>query len=287
MVTTCRPRKRPAIVFHHVRSLDPRDIVLRNGVPVTTVPRTLVDLSDVLTKFQLANVVHEAAFRRLFNLEATRSAMARANGRHHLDVLDRAIDLHLSGSAGTKSDLEDTFLALLARGAVAEPLVNTHLLNEEVDFHWPDSRLVVEVDGHGHNRPPTKEHDIRRDAKLTEAGWKVLRFSGDDIELRTPRRSRPPAGRLGSGAVLALDAHPHARAVLGAALKGDPAHAYLLHGPAGSGKRDVARAFAGELLATRRQGPRQRPHACSARRPSRSDLGHALGRARDAQARCR
>lgn len=183
VVTTCRPRKRPAIVFHHVRSLDPRDIVLRNGVPVTTVPRTLVDLSDVLTKFQLANVVHEAAFRRLFNLEATRSAMARANGRHHLDVLDRAIDLHLSGSAGTKSDLEDTFLALLARGAVAEPLVNTHLLNEEVDFHWPDSRLVVEVDGHGHKRPPTKEHDIRRDAKLTEAGWKVLRFSGDDIEL--------------------------------------------------------------------------------------------------------
>ena len=49
--------------------------------------------------------------------------------------------------------------------------------------------------------------------------------------------------------MLALDAHPHARAVLGAALKGDPAHAYLLHGPAGSGKRDVARAFAGELLA--------------------------------------
>jgi DNA polymerase-3 subunit delta' len=45
--------------------------------------------------------------------------------------------------------------------------------------------------------------------------------------------------------------HPHARAVLGAALPpaGAPSHAYLFHGPAGAGKREVARAFAAELLA--------------------------------------
>jgi DNA polymerase-3 subunit delta' len=46
-----------------------------------------------------------------------------------------------------------------------------------------------------------------------------------------------------------LDQHPHAAAVLGAALDGMPAHAYLLHGPAGSGKRDAAREFAASLLA--------------------------------------
>jgi DNA polymerase-3 subunit delta' len=48
----------------------------------------------------------------------------------------------------------------------------------------------------------------------------------------------------------ALEPHPHAAAVLGAALQPDrrPAHAYLLHGPAGTGKRDAARAFAAELL---------------------------------------
>ena len=49
--------------------------------------------------------------------------------------------------------------------------------------------------------------------------------------------------------MLDLADHPHAEAVLGAALKDSPAHAYLLHGPAGSGKREAARAFAGELLA--------------------------------------
>ena len=46
-----------------------------------------------------------------------------------------------------------------------------------------------------------------------------------------------------------LDQHPHAAAVLGAALDGRPAHAYLLHGPAGTGKRAAARDFAASLLA--------------------------------------
>src|ERR671923_912799 len=46
-----------------------------------------------------------------------------------------------------------------------------------------------------------------------------------------------------------LDQHPHAAAVLGAALDGGPAHAYLLHGPAGTGKRGAARDFAAALLA--------------------------------------
>jgi DNA polymerase-3 subunit delta' len=45
-----------------------------------------------------------------------------------------------------------------------------------------------------------------------------------------------------------LDQHPHAAAVLGAALEGEPAHAYLLHGPAGTGKREAARDFAAALL---------------------------------------
>src|SRR5215218_8616735 len=67
-----------------------------------------------------------------------------------------------------------------------------------------------------------------------------------------------PAARLASDAVLAaLEPHPHAAAVLGAALTPErgPAHAYLLHGPAGTGKRDAARAFAAELLSRGARDP--------------------------------
>jgi DNA polymerase-3 subunit delta' len=53
-----------------------------------------------------------------------------------------------------------------------------------------------------------------------------------------------------SGPVLAgTEDHPQARIVLSSALTSGPSHAYLFHGPAGTGKRTVARAFAAELLA--------------------------------------
>ena len=64
-------------------------MTVRDGIPVTTVPRTLVDLSDVLTAHQLANVIHEAAFRKLFDERAVHAAIHRANGRHNLHVLEQ------------------------------------------------------------------------------------------------------------------------------------------------------------------------------------------------------
>lgn len=55
--------------------------------------------------------------------------------------------------------------------------MNTPLIGEEVDFHRPDRRLVVEVDGPGHNLPTSRRDDERKDAKLREAGWTALRVS--------------------------------------------------------------------------------------------------------------
>src|SRR5215212_9399356 len=61
----------------------------------------------------------------------------------------------------------------------------------------------------------------------------------------------PPAPAFAA----ALEAHPHARLVLGAALADRPSHAYLFHGPAGTGKAAAARAFAAELLAAGEADP--------------------------------
>ena len=168
-VVTTGQRRPEGVEVHRVRSLDPRDITTHRGIPVTTVHRTLVDLADVLTPYQLANVIHEAAYRGRFVEAAVRDSMGRVFGRRNLHVLERAIELHHEGSAGTKSAGEDAFLTL----GYPEPRVNTDLHGFEVDFHWPQHRLVVEIDGGGHS----PRHDAGRDRVLAAAGYSVLRLA--------------------------------------------------------------------------------------------------------------
>jgi hypothetical protein len=168
-VVTTHQRRPEGVEVHRVRALDPRDLTTHRGIPVTTVHRTLVDLADDLTPHQLANVIHEAAYRGRFVEAAVRDAMARVRGRHKLHVLERAIALHHDGSAGTKSAGEDAFLTL----GYPEPRVNCDLHGYEVDFHWTEHRLVVEIDGGGHS----DRHDAGRDRTLRSAGYSVLRLA--------------------------------------------------------------------------------------------------------------
>ena len=205
LIAVLSPRRRrlDGVDLHRCRKLDPRDVTTHKRIPVTTVHRTLVDRSDVLTPHQLANVIHEAAFRVRFVEPATRDAMARANGRHNLHVLERAIELYRSGSAGTRSGGEDAFLAL----DFPEPLVNTEFGGLEVDFRWPDLKLAVEVDGTGHTRPPSKRGDAQKDV-LRAAGYELLRLTDTEVyehpkrvlqalSARRPTPSRSSANRRG------------------------------------------------------------------------------------------
>jgi hypothetical protein len=172
-------RHRPVdgIVIHHCIGLDPRDVTEARGIPVTTTARMFLDLGARLTPHQLCWVINEAAFRRRFSLPATLRVLERAGRHKGIRTLRRALALYAAGSAGTKSRYEDAFLAQVT----PEPLVNMVLLGYEVDFHWPERRLVAEVDGN-HGRPRDIRADDARDRTLHAAGWAVLRFSGDAVE---------------------------------------------------------------------------------------------------------
>jgi hypothetical protein len=134
-ITVAVPKARRPQGFKVIVGLDPRDIRIRNRIPVTSIERTLIDLTDVLQPEQIAHVIHEAAFRRRFSVAATRRVMARTP-RKRIGRLERAIELHLAGSAGTRSDLEDRFMALVRRAKLPEPIINTHIHGVEVDFRW-------------------------------------------------------------------------------------------------------------------------------------------------------
>jgi Transcriptional regulator, AbiEi antitoxin len=98
-----RGRRTPRGVHAHTyRRLDARDVTRRDGIPATTVPRTLVDLSDVLTPHQLANVIHEAAFRKLFDERAVRAAIHR-----HWPQLGLIIEVDGPGHTRPRTKCED------------------------------------------------------------------------------------------------------------------------------------------------------------------------------------
>lgn len=173
------------IRIHRTRSLRRRDVVRRWRIPVTSVSRTILDLGDVLTPYQLANVMHEAEFRNVLDERDLRRLLDRSRGRAAVTVVRRALVVREGGSGGTFSDLEDEFLSRAhARGL--DPLVNVQIDVGDgllrADFHWPDARLIVEVDGSGHARKRTIEEDRGRDARFRAAGWRVVHCRPEQFE---------------------------------------------------------------------------------------------------------
>jgi hypothetical protein len=82
----------------------------------------------------------------------------------------------------TGSPLEDAFLELCDRYGLPRPLVNARIEGFEVDFCWPERRLIVETDGYMHHGTRAAfERDRARDAALTARGWRVLRFTEPQV----------------------------------------------------------------------------------------------------------
>jgi hypothetical protein len=82
----------------------------------------------------------------------------------------------------TRSPLEDAFLELCDVHGIPRPLVNTVVEGYEVDFCWPEQRLIVETDGHAHHGTRAAfERDRARDARLTALGWRVMRFTARQV----------------------------------------------------------------------------------------------------------
>jgi very-short-patch-repair endonuclease len=141
-----------------------------------------VDLADVLSEKRLADAVHEAEVQRLFDLTKVREAQARVPGRKGRHRLDRVLAAY-EARPMTRSEAERRFLALIQSHALPQPRANQLLHGYEVDFHWPDDALVVEIDGAAaHHTRRAFEEDRRRDRALAKNGVQVLRIAATDLD---------------------------------------------------------------------------------------------------------
>jgi very-short-patch-repair endonuclease len=182
-VTAPRSRTgRDGVLVHRSRRLDPADRAIVDAVPVTSVARTLVDLADVLSEKRLADAVHEAEVLRLFDLSKIEEAQARVPARTGRHRLNRVLGTYEEPPM-TRNDAERRFLRLCQSHSLPQPRTNQLLHGYEVDFHWPDRALVVELDGATvHQTRKAFEEDRRRDRALAKNGVQVLRVTWRDLE---------------------------------------------------------------------------------------------------------
>jgi hypothetical protein len=174
-------RDRPGVRIHHPR-LVAFEVI--NNLRVTPIPRTLLDLAWVLELPDLRRGIAELDHRGKLDPVAIYAQLGR--GRRGSTALREAMTRHLPELAATFSVLEERFLAVIDEAKLPLPEVNARVDGLVVDCLWRAARLVVELDGHEtHDRSAVIETDRRREMRLRRAGFRVIRYTWQQVS-RTP-----------------------------------------------------------------------------------------------------
>jgi hypothetical protein len=172
-------RKVRGVIVHRARSLDPADVRIWQGIPTTTVPRTLIDLAGILSLDVLARVHHEARIRFHVQPEAVDDVLQRRRNSTGIAGL-RAV-VH-GDTPLLLSRLERSFVRFLRVHAFPLPITNRPEGAHYVDCRWPQYRLTVELDSFRfHNSRLVWEQDRQRDREAHDRGDKLRRFTWRDV----------------------------------------------------------------------------------------------------------
>ncbi|MDQ3936641.1 MAG: type IV toxin-antitoxin system AbiEi family antitoxin domain-containing protein [Actinomycetota bacterium] len=176
----------PGVAVHQTRSLAPQDVTAIDGIPCTSIARTILDAAGQTDDRGVERMIDNAERHRTYDLRAIQGVLSRAHGRSGASRVARAVGKG-ADPARTRNDMEERFLAICERAGVPRPHVNMPIaLGKgrfvEVDFAWPEQKLIVETDGwatHGTRRAFVG--DRRRDRRLA-LEWRVVRFTWFEIE---------------------------------------------------------------------------------------------------------
>ena len=174
-VTVASQRNPTGLRPHRSRTLTLEDRARRHGIAVTGLPRTLVDLATLLDERALERAYSEAKRRYRLSDASLRRALERSGNPRARGSTERVLAL---GAGPARSVLETQFAEFLRRHRLPPPRMNVMVAGHEVDFHWPEARVVVELDGFAfHGDRVAFERDRLRDADLVAAGECVLRLT--------------------------------------------------------------------------------------------------------------
>jgi very-short-patch-repair endonuclease len=181
----------PGIRLHRTRSLDAQDTANHEGIPITTVSRTLLDLAATARSDQLERALAQAMHLQRYDHRAITDVITRSNGHRGTKVLAQATKQE---PQITKSAWETRMLTLVRKARLPEPICNRPLHVPDYgeckpDFYWPAHNLIVETDGwEAHRTLAAFRADRAKDAALTAAGYRVVRFTWEIHDATILRR---------------------------------------------------------------------------------------------------
>jgi len=178
-VLTTRDRRVRGIRIKRTRRIDPRDVTIFRAIPVTAVPRTLVDLAAKLPLTALGRAFHEARVKYRLEPAAVEEVLARRPNSPGAAKL-RAV--MYGDSRITLGHVEERFLALLAEHRLPLPATNVAVRHEYLDCRWKDPPLAVELDSYRyHGSRHAWEADRRREREARARGEEFRRYTYGDV----------------------------------------------------------------------------------------------------------
>jgi very-short-patch-repair endonuclease len=168
--------ERQGITVHARPKLPEGSVMRRFRIPVTHPVQTLIDLATELEPMRLERAVNEADKLDLVDPERLRRALDVYGGMPGVKPLRTLLDRHTFRLSD--SDLEVYFRPLALDAGFPLPLTKQWVLGYEVDFLFPDHKLIVETDGLRYHRTPSQQaRMVRRDQKHVSEGFRVIRFT--------------------------------------------------------------------------------------------------------------
>lgn len=187
-VPRSRSPRHAGVAIHRVEDLGARDITEKQGLRLTSVPRTLLDLAG---ERDLEELLESAVFRADGKLHWIQQRVAKKQrGSRGLRRLRRLVSLRSSREQGADSLLEARVARLLQR-AKLHPAHHLTIFDAsgdficEADFAWPEQRVIVEVDGrkfHSSRAAFLKRSDALQ--RLAAEGWVLVPVTWDDVKAR-------------------------------------------------------------------------------------------------------
>lgn len=178
---TLTSRKRIAI---RRSAVPPSDVARLQGFPVTSITRTLLDLSNQLPLVQAVAATDQALHLGLVTLdELTRAARART-GRWGVNRFRRVVGF---AEPATESPMETELRMLIVLNGLPRPEAQVELHDARgawiarVDLFYRSARLGLEFDGSGHRDQMVE--DLRRQNLISGADYDLLRFTTPDVRM--------------------------------------------------------------------------------------------------------